>query len=143
MDILNAHTLEDVLMFCDKRAGVHVGIACADEQSAHTLIESFWDEISSGHMSGWQMGRSVDAYYSEAKIMRRTYAGASYIEIFNASSLSAIRGRSYHMVLCDANLSSECVCELYLTERLSSQCEEVEDDDGKELDEFLNSFKIV
>lgn len=141
MDILNAKTLEDALVFCDKHPGASVGIACSCVKNADELINAFWAEITNGRMNGWEMGRAV-SIPGRAKLVKRNRSGESSVTIF-ASHFVEIYGLRYNKILCDKDVPVSILEELYRAEWSLGSKEVAEVDDGKELDEFLNSFKIV
>lgn len=139
MEVLSGKTLADALNFCDQNPGAEVGVACSTCEAARCLIDSIWEELSSGRMPGWEMGRSVTGV-SEATLRRRLKPQPSYIEIFAPHTQSETAGRAFHRILYDVHMSDYWVQELACAERLTFPGEEETSD---ELDEFLSSFKIV
>lgn len=139
MEVLSGKTLADALNFCDQNPGAEVGIACSTCEAARCLIDSIWEEVSNGRMPGWEMGRALTGV-SKATLRRYLKPEPSYIEVFVPNIHGETAGRSFHRVLYDANMSDHVIQELALTERLILPGEE---ETSAELDEFLNSFKIV
>lgn len=109
------------------------GYKYVSEDEILAKISGFMD------MPGWEMGRSVTGV-NEAMVRRRLKPEPSYIEIFAPHARSEAVGRSFHRVLYDAHLSDYWIQELSCAERLTLPGEE---ETSAELDEFLNSFKIV
>lgn len=139
MNVLNSYSLAEALRTCDKHEGAVIGIACTSMSTAKSLIDSLWNEISSGRMPGWEMGRQVNGH--RATIRKMVKSMYSTIEIFAPFSVWDIRGRLYHQVLYEKHLDGNLIKELGWCERLSF--DDVEDVGSELLDEFLNSFKIV
>lgn len=139
MDVLTGITLSDALKACDMYDGARIGVVCASGETAKTMIESFWLEISGGKMPGWEIGREVNGCH--ATLRKKGKRDYSTIEIFPATSDDEIRGKSYHLVLYERYLDAPLINALQWCERLSF--DDIEEDGREKLNEFLNSFKIV
>lgn len=139
MEVLTGTTLSEALKTCDAHDGARIGIVCASGETAKTMVDSFWLEISGGRMPGWEIGREVGGH--RAQLRKRGKEDYSTIEIFSATSENEIRGKSYHQVLYERYLDAPLINVLQWCERLSF--DDIEEDGRDKLDEFLNSFKIV
>lgn len=133
MNVLNSKTLSEALDMCKEYDDIHIAIVLKNHWSLRDLEEAFHSEIKNGQLRGWK----ADVGYRAAPVVFKS-VNNSYIHLMNIRD-SSTRSRLFHMVLYEDNIDVE-------TLQMNAPIERLMIDDTyvtKELDEFLNSFKII
>lgn len=136
MDVLRGNTFCQALELCDKFANANVGIIMKNSRSVDEFAEAIFSEICSGRMSGWKINKGIHNGYAVLKS-----STDSFIHLLSAHDPERLHGRSFHWVLYEEGISEDALSIIVSIERLMLPDEGFKD--SEELDDFLNSFKIV
>lgn len=136
MDVLNGSTFGQALDLCDKSPNTNIGIIMKGLRSVDEFADAIYSEIRSGRLLGWQINKGVHNGYAVMKSNTD-----SLIHLLSAYNPERLRGRSFHWVLYEEGINKDALPIIASIERLMLPDEELKD--SEELDDFLNSFKIV
>lgn len=136
MDILNGNTFCQALELCDSFSDVNIGIIMKNSRSVDEFAEAIFPEICSGRMSGWKINKGIR--YGYAVLKSNT---DSFIHLLSVYDPERLYNCSFHWVLYEEGVNEDALPIIASVERLLLPDEELKD--SEELDDFLNSFKIV
>lgn len=136
MDILNGNTFCQALELCDSFSDANIGIIMKNSRSVDEFAEAIFSEICSGRMSGWNINKGIHNGYAVLKS-----STDSFIHLLSVHDPERLHSRSFHWVLCEEGVNEDALPIIASVERLLLPDEELKD--SEELDDFLNSFKIV
>lgn len=141
MDVLSSETLTDAFNFCSQNPDVRVWLACSTRRTANELINSIQEAIDTDCMPGWVMWNEIPGR-GRAALICYLQPEPSFIEIFvrDVNNETAVAAVGCDRVLYDAYMSDPEIQRLALAERPELPGKE---ESRTELDEFLNSFKII
>lgn len=145
---LNSDNLSDVLFTCAGCQCTQIGVAFSSHERLHDFAMAMRKEIEGigapcmFYARGTKNFKDVDTIWFDS---------GSNIRLFDVSDPWEMRGRRYDLVLYDEDIDEELIAALKYCER--SDCayhlkrahaythvDWAEDDDSKELDDFLNEF---
>lgn len=136
MDVLSGNTFCQALELCSSFSDANVGIIMKNSRSVDEFAEAIYSEIQSGRMDGWQINKGIHNGYAVLKSSLD-----SFIHLLSVHDPERLHGRSFHWVLYEEGINEDALPIITSIERLLLPDEELKD--SEELDDFLNSFKIV
>lgn len=136
MDVLSGNTFCQALDLCDKFSNANIGIIMKGLRSVDEFADALYSEIQSGRMSGWKINKGIHNGYAVLKS-----STDSFIHLLSVHDPERLHGRSFHWVLFEEGINEDALPIITSIERLLLPDEELKD--SEELDDFLNSFKIV
>lgn len=136
MDVLSGNTFCQALDLCDKFSNANIGIIMKGLRSVDEFADALYSEIQSGRMSGWKINKGIHNGYAVLKS-----STDSFIHLLSVHDPERLHGRSFHWVLFEEGINEDALPIIASVERLLLPDEEF--NDSEELDDFLNSFKII
>lgn len=136
MDVLSGNTFCQALDLCDKFSNANIGIIMKGLRSVDEFADALYSEIQSGRMSGWKINKGIHNGYAVLKS-----STDSFIHLLSVHDPERLHGRSFHWVLFEEGINEDALPIIASVERLLLPDEKL--NDSEELDNFLNSFKII
>lgn len=152
MKELNSVTLVEALDFCNASRRANVGIILTCRKTVDELLDTFHEQIKAGHMDGWQVCRSFAGGAIRAP-------SGGMIHVLSEDRTIKSSGCSFNMVLYEPGIDHSVMAWLFSKQEVPLFSRNPVDDFlarymsrpfvpqepavSEELDEFLNSFKII
>lgn len=135
MDVLNSDTLLQAMEMCEEYEGANICIAFKSARSVDAFVSAIYPEINAGLLGSWTMREGVRGGYTVLKSKND-----SFIHLIDIHDSRLLKGRAFHWVLYDDEVDKDLLQLAASTERLPPL---YTIEESEELDDFLNSFKIV